>query len=670
MANTDIYVPWDGWKVVNKIGHGTYGVVYEIERTLFSVTEKAAMKVIRIPRDENDLEMLYLSSGYDEGMIEKSLEDELRRVEREYALMSEMRGVSNIVSCDDFAYRKNDSGVGYTIYIRMQLLRSLNLEIKEKRNNGEAMTEDEVIKIGMDICRALTVCEKCDVIHRDIKPQNIMLSSLGDYKIGDFGTARSFDHSTQATMAGTVSFMAPEVFRRERYGRTVDIYSLGMVLYWLMNSYRMPFVPGDTVPSRIVLDEADSKRMTGEQLPAPCNAGAELSRIILKACAFRSDDRYSSAGEMLEELTALQKGISRIETLQDEDLPDDEKTVALPDDNDGAADEVQMLIPEEEPDYMDLEETLPMFHEYDPSVPHGRKHRAYGEAETDDGSAEENTEKWMIFDRPYTLEEFAGLKERYGDEVEKHVDFARIAQVYMQLAMNGDTIAQYNLGMLYKEGLGVEEDDARAAEWFSEAAAGDLADAQYRFALSIIDEDPKGAVEDLESAANKGFVQAQCVLGDLYRDGNGVAQNYRKAAEWYSRAAESGDYYAQCELGELYEKGRGVRKDLLQAIELYSLSADQNWEFAQIALGDIYSSDWEGQDYRKAADYYIEALNNAADNEYAVGAASYGLGRLYESGKGVNRDMRKAVEMYRRAAELNNEEAAERLEELMQKRGK
>jgi serine/threonine protein kinase len=102
MANTDIYVPWDGWKVVNKIGHGTYGVVYEIERTLFSLTEKAAMKVIRIPRDENDLEMLYLSSGYDEGMIEKSLEDELRRVESEYALMSEMRGVSIIVSCDDF----------------------------------------------------------------------------------------------------------------------------------------------------------------------------------------------------------------------------------------------------------------------------------------------------------------------------------------------------------------------------------------------------------------------------------------------------------------------------------------------------------------------------------------------------------------------------------------
>lgn len=85
--------------------------------------------------------------------------------------------------------------------------------------------------------------------------------------------------------------MAPEVFRREKYGKTVDLYSLGLVMYWLLNRYRMPFVPlGEAITPDLMMS-AENRRASGEALDAPCDASPELSKIILKACAFRSDEQ-------------------------------------------------------------------------------------------------------------------------------------------------------------------------------------------------------------------------------------------------------------------------------------------------------------------------------------------------------------------------------------------
>ena len=298
----NIRTPWEGWRIAGEIGSGSFGTVYEIERNLYNSNEKAAMKVIHIPRDENEREMLLLSSGYDEAAAAESIDRELDRVEQEYSVMSSLKGISNIVSCEDFAYEKNADGLGYTVYIRMELLKSLHKLIQERKKNNTYFPEAEVIKLGKDICSALSVCEKHNIIHRDIKPQNIMISSIGDYKLGDFGTAKEIDHTTQATFAGTLSYMAPEVLRREKYGKTVDIYSLGLVMYWLMNRYRMPFVPHEGLPTSDVIRMADDKRISGEALPAPCDAGKELSAVILKACAFRSEDRYRSADDMFAAL--------------------------------------------------------------------------------------------------------------------------------------------------------------------------------------------------------------------------------------------------------------------------------------------------------------------------------------------------------------------------------
>ena len=122
----------------------------------------------------------------------------------------------------------------------MELLTSLQQVLRER-----TLSEKEVIKLGKDISRALILCEKKHIIHRDIKPMNVMVSQFGDYKLGDFGVSKIMDHTTFATAMGTPEYQAPEVVHMEKYGHTADIYSLGIMLYWLLNNRRMPFIGAD-----------------------------------------------------------------------------------------------------------------------------------------------------------------------------------------------------------------------------------------------------------------------------------------------------------------------------------------------------------------------------------------------------------------------------------------
>ena len=218
----------------------------------------------------------------------------------EYKLMKELQGQSNIVSCNDFALEKNPNGIGGKIYIRMELLTPLQKVTKER-----LLSEKEVIKLGKDICKALILCENKNIIHRDIKPDNVMISPFGDYKLGDFGVSKVMSHTTGGTMTGTEGYIAPEVLHMEKYGKEVDIYSLGIVMYWLLNNRRMPFIEatGKLTPSKA--NEASMRRYQGEKIPAPQNGSTRLKQIVLKACEYDPEKRYTSAKEMYKALDAL-----------------------------------------------------------------------------------------------------------------------------------------------------------------------------------------------------------------------------------------------------------------------------------------------------------------------------------------------------------------------------
>lgn len=145
--------------------------------------------------------------------------------------------------------------------IRMELLTPLNEYTREKGTWGK----DEVIHLGIDICKALEICQKYDIIHRDIKPENIFVADYGNFKLGDFGIARIASQTSGAsTRAGTNAYMAPEIYRGEHYGKTVDLYSLGLVLYRLLNDNRLPFMPQYPAPLRFQdRENAQAMRLSG-----------------------------------------------------------------------------------------------------------------------------------------------------------------------------------------------------------------------------------------------------------------------------------------------------------------------------------------------------------------------------------------------------------------------
>ncbi len=105
---------------------------------------------------------------------------------------------------------------------------------------------------------------------------------------------------------GTYNYMAPEVYKGEPYGSTVDIYSLGIVLYRLLNENRLPFLPAYPTPiTHMDRENALMQRMGGTPLPMPVHGEGRLGEIVLKACAYRSGDRYSSPAQMRQELESI-----------------------------------------------------------------------------------------------------------------------------------------------------------------------------------------------------------------------------------------------------------------------------------------------------------------------------------------------------------------------------
>lgn len=291
------YPVWPGWETVRIIGRGGYGAVYEIARCdCNGEIERAAMKVISIPQNPGVIETMY-SEGYDTESITRTLEKYSNDIVSEYSLMRKLNGTANVVSCDDYRKVRHADGFGWDIFIRMELLTPLTKALPEH------VSEDTVLKIALDLTSALELCSRFSIVHRDIKPQNIFVSGLGDYKLGDFGIAKTMERTMNGTMIGTYNYMAPEVFSSRPYGSAADIYSLGLVLYWLLNERRLPFLPPPPAALSAEEDEqARIRRLRGERIPAPKNGSAALRRIVLKACEFKPENRYQSAAEMHADL--------------------------------------------------------------------------------------------------------------------------------------------------------------------------------------------------------------------------------------------------------------------------------------------------------------------------------------------------------------------------------
>ena len=310
MTSEKLKQVWPEWQIEEKpLGRGAYGVVYKAMRNDNNIQSFAAIKVISIPADESEIDTLR-SEGMSISATRTYFENLVTDFTREIQLMESLKGLPNIVDVSDYKVIERTDEMGWDIYIRMELLIPLGKYICDRK-----LTEQEVIEIGSDICTALEACEKLKIIHRDIKMGNILMNAFGDFKLGDFGIARKLEsRSTNLSMKGTYEYMAPEILNHNtHYDARVDIYSLGIVLYTLLNNRRIPFCdPYKQILGHEEREIAVERRRQGEQLPPPCNASPEMADLILRATAFKPVNRFASATEMKNALISVANGTYRI----------------------------------------------------------------------------------------------------------------------------------------------------------------------------------------------------------------------------------------------------------------------------------------------------------------------------------------------------------------------
>jgi len=336
MVANEILSVWPEWRIIEKIDEGSFGKVYKAVREDYQVTSYSAIKIISIPQNEAEIESLLL-----EGMSEKSTRSYFEKIVedfiKEIKLANQMKGNTNIVSVEDYKVVEKENCIGWDIFIRMELLTSF-----VKYASNRVLEEEEVIKLGIDICSALEYCARKRIIHRDVKPENIFVTDFGDFKLGDFGIARELEKTKGSfSTKGTYNYMAPEILRSQQYDATVDTYSLGLVLYKLLNNNRLPFLdPYKEIVQYQERQEAITRRINGEPLPPPLHAGNKISAVIMVACSYDAKNRYQSAADMKRALENIQTSkdtsksiqlpvVTEEPTLVDEDFSNTQLDISL-----------------------------------------------------------------------------------------------------------------------------------------------------------------------------------------------------------------------------------------------------------------------------------------------------------------------------------------------------
>src|SRR3712207_1417464 len=192
-----------------------------------------------------------------------------------------------------------------TYYIAMEYVPGGTL--KERIKQEGPLDPGEAAGVASRVADALAAAHARGIVHRDIKPQNVLLSASGEAKVGDFGIARAASASTMtetSSIMGTAAYMSPEQVRGERVGPASDLYSLGVVLYEMLAG-EPPYAADNPLATAMKhLDEPP--RRPGEVNPSVPEG---LDALTAKLLSKRPEDRHASAAELAEDLRRVHDGL-------------------------------------------------------------------------------------------------------------------------------------------------------------------------------------------------------------------------------------------------------------------------------------------------------------------------------------------------------------------------
>jgi tetratricopeptide (TPR) repeat protein len=438
---------WPAWRVVGFIDAGSFGKVYRVLKEQSGTTASAAVKVIEIPPSRDEISVL-MSKGMDSVEIFDRYSKEVQSIAKKISLMEQLKGNPYIVHIEDFEVHEHEDGSGWTICMRMELLTSLITHIRDSGN----LDKEEVMRLGHDICHALSACEEHKIVHRDVKPSNIFVGKDGRFKLGDFGIAEFLDSDIRRqsiSKMGASAYMAPEVFDGGDYNQTADIYSLAMVMYRLLdwnNQSSYALLGSATARANFWDAEKESERMrlNGHALPLPADAQGRLGKVILRALDADPTKRYQSAKEFCEAIEACEQDA------------DEQPNATLANQMEACLE--QGIARYTMGDYAKAVELLEVAHEAG------------------------------------LLQATAYLGRCYLAGTGATRDLRKGFDLLLMAARGGDARAAYDVGVCYRDALGVEGNASEAFSWFDHGgSAGNL---QAMLATAECYEEGLGVVED------------------------------------------------------------------------------------------------------------------------------------------------------------------------------
>ena len=284
------------YEIIEELGKGGMGKVYRVLDK--KVEEEVALKLLNpeIAADEKTVERF--------------------RNELKFARKISQRNVCRMYDLNE------DEG---TQFITMEYVPGEDLKSSIRRMGQ--LSVGKAISIAKQVCEGLSEAHQLGVVHRDLKPQNIMIDKKGNVRIMDFGIARSLEVkglTETGMMIGTPEYMSPEQAEGKDVDLRSDIYSLGIILYEMVTG-RVPF-EGDTPLSIALKHQAETPRNPKEindQIPE------DLSRVILKCMEKDKEKRYKRAEEILSELKKIEKGLPTAERIVPKRKPEAEKIVEI-----------------------------------------------------------------------------------------------------------------------------------------------------------------------------------------------------------------------------------------------------------------------------------------------------------------------------------------------------
>ncbi len=260
------------YKIIEKLGGGGMAEVFKGLDTLLD--RQVTIKILREQYTSDD--------------------DFVRKFRREAQAVARLSH-PNIVSIYDVGIDDNIQ------YLVMEYVDGFNL--KEYIQTKGSLSEEEVIDIGIQICDALEHAHNNQIVHRDIKPHNILITNSGKVKVTDFGIARAVTEATityNGGLIGSVHYISPEQAKGELTEYKSDIYSAGVVLYEMATG-KVPF-EGES-PITVAIKHIQETPQKPSQIKS--DILEELENIILKAMARDKEQRFNSAGEMKNHLERI-----------------------------------------------------------------------------------------------------------------------------------------------------------------------------------------------------------------------------------------------------------------------------------------------------------------------------------------------------------------------------